>query len=104
VDLLISRFLEALAQDIYVEAANGDGTYTLRTNYVPQFAAEAQIPGSKFLVGDFNGDGLKDLAVLGTDRTITFSLSNRDATSRQVSQPFFGSPQGNALIFIGIFY
>jgi FG-GAP-like repeat len=70
---------------LYIEANNGNGTFTLRTNNVPQFIAEAQLPGSKFLVGDFNGDGLKDLAVIGTDRSLTFSLSNRDATSRQAT-------------------
>ena len=99
-----SDFLFLNGANLYAFLSNGDGTYTLRANYVPQFAAEAQTPGSKFLVGDFNGDGLKDLAVFGADQTITFSLSNRDATSRQVSQPYFGSPQTGALIFAGIFY
>ncbi|MGI8988760.1 MAG: FG-GAP repeat protein [Bryobacteraceae bacterium] len=61
------------------------------------------LPGSKFLVGDFNGDGFQDLAVLGTDRSITLSLSSRDGTSRQ-APTFFGAPEADALILTGIFY
>src|SRR5207248_1112695 len=56
---------------VYVEAANGDGTYTFRANYMPAFGAQSPYPTLFLSVGDFNGDGLQDLAVLGTDHSIT---------------------------------
>jgi len=86
----------------YVELANGDGTYTLRSSYLPQFVAAVQGVGSRFLVADYNGDGLQDIAVFGT--SFALAISKRDGTFSQVSQPFFGSPKLDASIFAGIFY
>jgi hypothetical protein len=71
---------------VLIEAANGDGTFTYRQSGLPQFTAEAALPGSKFVVGVFAGAayfGGQDIAVLGTDGSLTLSLTNRDGTARQ---------------------
>jgi hypothetical protein len=86
-----------------VEAANGNGTYTLRANNVPQFIAEAQLPGSNFFLGDFNGDGLQDLAVLGADRILLASISRQDGTSSQAPSTVLGFSSAGSLFFTGKF-
>ena len=64
-----------------VAFANGDGSWTVRNNWTPTFAAWAS-QGAAVLTGDFNGDGRADMALTGvrgwTGMPVAFS--NGDGT------------------------
>jgi hypothetical protein len=45
--------------------SNGDGTFTVTNLHVGDFARWAAVPGVRALVGDFNGDGRADIALVG---------------------------------------
>src|SRR4029079_12867354 len=47
-----------------VAFSNGDGTFRVTNNYVPNFAAWST-QGAAILPGDFNGDGRTDIALTG---------------------------------------
>ncbi|HWM12023.1 MAG TPA: S8 family serine peptidase [Solirubrobacteraceae bacterium] len=50
---------------IPIAFANGDGTWTITNGPAPQFITDwAHQPGVKLIAGDFNGNGLTDLALV----------------------------------------
>jgi hypothetical protein len=70
-----------------VAFSNGDGTFTVTSNLLPDFAAWASTPGVKVLVGDFNGDGRADLALTGPAwGSVPVALSNGNGTFTVVNQ------------------
>ena len=62
--------------------SNRDGTYRLTNSSITSFGTLAQTSGAKSLTGDFNNDGLTDMALLGAPGWTTFpiALSNGDGT------------------------
>lgn len=77
--------------DVYILLGNGDGTFKSPVGYVAQANPES------VAVGDFNGDGKLDLAVLnlcGTDpdgcsfSTLVLLLGNGDGTFQPVRMPW----------------
>jgi hypothetical protein len=79
---------------IYGFLSNGDGTFTQTFQAIgPSFGSP---PSSAYdlVLGDFNGDGKSDYALIGGNQVYGF-LSNGDGTFTQTSQalgPNFGSP------------
>ncbi len=69
---------------IPVAFSNGDGTWNVTNGGAPEFVAEwAHQPGVRLVAGDFNGNGLTDVALVrqtpGWD-TIPVAFSNGDGT------------------------
>ena len=76
-DLAVGNSPDILRQSalISVVRGNGDGTFQLPLNF-PFWSVPASIA-----VADFNGDGVQDLAVAGSDtNTVSILLGNGDAT------------------------
>src|ERR1700692_2613504 len=65
-----------------VAFSNGDGTFTVTNLPIANFAGWAATPNAKAIVGDFNGDGLADVALIGASgwSTMPVALSNGDGT------------------------
>ena len=66
-----------------VAFSNGDGTfYTANNGISSTFYSYAAQPGARPVTGDFNGDGLSDIAIIGgtTSNLIPIALSNGDGT------------------------
>jgi hypothetical protein len=65
---------------ISIALSTGEGRFTLRTGRLPEFPRLAQAPGVKVVTGDFNKDGLDDIALTGgpdwTGIPIAFSLGH----------------------------
>jgi hypothetical protein len=81
---------------IPVAYSNGDGTYNVIQDYAPDFAGWAYWAyGAKPVVGDFNGDGKDDIALIGAGyfTTIPVAFSNGDGTFRvtNTSSPNFAA-------------
>ena len=71
---------------------NGDGTFQAVLN------RNAGSNPSFLVVGDFNGDGISDLAVTGSTSTVLVLLGNRDGTFHVGSTNAVGSnPYGPAI-------
>ena len=62
------------SSNVSVFIGNGDGTLQTRVNY-----GVGSQPGN-LSVGDFNGDGKNDLAVLGSPNTLSILLGNGNGT------------------------
>jgi FG-GAP-like repeat len=71
-----------------VAFSNGDGTFRITNQGVPNFPSWAQAPNVKVLAGDFNGDGRTDLALTGGPAwaTIPVAFSNGDGTFNVTNQ------------------
>src|SRR5262249_44739856 len=71
-----------------VALANGDGTWTVTNQDVGEFGAWAASPGAKVVAGDFNGNGLTDLAVTGVMgwTTVPVAFSNGNGTWNVTNQ------------------
>jgi hypothetical protein len=66
-----------------VAISNGDGTFYTANNAISStFYGYAAQPGARPVTGDFNGDGLSDIAIIGgtTANLIPIALSNGDGT------------------------
>jgi hypothetical protein len=69
-------------ETVPVAFSNGDGTFRVTNSPLPVFAAQAVYAVSR-LSGDFNGDGMQDIALAGTAREsggLHVALSNGDGT------------------------
>ena len=69
---------------IPVAFSNGDGTFRVTNDYVPNFPLYATQSGALAVAGDFNGDGKADLALTGGRgwNTVPVAFSNGDGTFR----------------------
>ena len=88
---------------IPVAFADGSGTFRITNGDVGSFAAWAALPGVTRLVGDFNGDGRADIALVNvptsiTAGTIPIAFSNGDGTFRVTTTEF---PDGGFRIWAG---
>ncbi len=65
-----------------VAFSGGDGTFNLTNLANQQFATYAATPGAKPLVGDFNRDGMADIALIGPPQWgfVPVAFSNGDGT------------------------
>jgi FG-GAP-like repeat/Ricin-type beta-trefoil lectin domain len=66
-----------------IAISNGDGSfYTINNAISSTFYSYAAQPGARPVIGDFNGDGLSDIAIIGgtTTNLIPIALSNGDGT------------------------
>ncbi|HEY2510967.1 MAG TPA: VCBS repeat-containing protein [Polyangiaceae bacterium] len=65
-----------------VAFSNGDGTFRVTNDYVPNFPAYATQAGALPVAGDFNGDGRADIALTGGKgwNTVPVAFSNGDGT------------------------
>jgi FG-GAP-like repeat len=65
-----------------VAFSNGDGTFNVTNLPIANFAGWAATPNVKILVGDFNGDGRADVALIGPSgwNTMPVAFSNGDGT------------------------
>lgn len=62
--------------------SKGDGTFSVMTSVVPNFPAWVTTSGAKTVSGDFNGDGLGDIALVGGVgwATVPVAYSNGNGT------------------------
>jgi hypothetical protein len=77
---------------IPVAFSNRDGTFNVTNRPVPLFPGWAK--GVKTVAGDFNGDGVADIAATGGPgwRTVAFAFSNRDGTFEPGNLPMADVP------------
>src|ERR1700680_4833673 len=73
---------------IPVAFSKGDGTFRVTTESAPDFAAWAVNPGVKIVTGNFNADGLTDLAAFGGAgwASIPVAFSKGDGTWRVTNE------------------
>jgi hypothetical protein len=76
---------------IPVASANGDGTWNVTNGAAPQFITDwAHQPGVTLIAGDFNGNGLTDLALVRQTpgwSSIPMAFSNGDGTWTITNRP-----------------
>jgi hypothetical protein len=74
---------------IPVAFSGGDGSFSVTNHGVPSFPAWANSVGVQAVVGDFNGDWLADIALVGGRgwATIPIAFSNGDGTFSVVNEP-----------------
>jgi hypothetical protein len=72
-----------------VAFSNGNGTFNVTNLPISNFAVWAATPNAKPLVGDFNGDGLTDVALTGSAgwATLPVAFSNGNGTFNVTNQP-----------------
>jgi hypothetical protein len=72
-----------------VAFSNGDGTYNVTNLPITNFATWAATPNVQAIVGDFNGDGLADVALVGGAgwATVPVAFSNGDGTFNVTNLP-----------------
>ena len=72
-----------------VAFSNGDGTFNISNQPIVNFAIWAATANAKPLVGDFNADGLTDLALTGVSgwSTLPVAFSNGNGTFNVTNQP-----------------
>src|SRR6185295_4926941 len=78
-----------------VAFSNGDGTFLVKNLFIGDFAGWAAQPGVKVHLGDFNDDGLTDIALTGGSdwNTLPVAFSNGDG-SFTVTNHFVGDFAG----------
>jgi hypothetical protein len=84
---------QAAWHTIPVAFSDGSGTFRITNGEVGSFAVWAALPGVTRLVGDFNGDGRADIALVNvptnvTAATIPVAFSNGDGTFRVTATQF----------------
>jgi hypothetical protein len=64
--------------------SKGNGAFTVLKQDVPEFPGWAMVPGARAFVGDIDGDGAADVALIGGDgwNTLPVAFSNRNGTYR----------------------
>ena len=69
--------------------SHGDGTFTITNGYVGIFGSWAANPAAKKLVGDFDGNGFQDVALIGVPgwSTVPIAFSNGNGTFFVRNQP-----------------
>jgi hypothetical protein len=83
-----------------VAFSNGNGTFAVTNDAISEFSTYAVQGGAEALVGDFNGDGLADLALTGGHipssgapwNTIPVAFSNGNGTFRVTNDAVSGFP------------
>jgi hypothetical protein len=72
-----------------VAFSNGDGSFNVTNLPIANFAGWAATANAKPLIGDFNGDGLADVALTGASgwATLPVAFSNGDGTFNVTNQP-----------------
>lgn len=72
-----------------VAFSNGDGTFNITNQPIANFATWAATPNAHAIVGDFNGDGLADVALIGPSgwATMPVAFSNGDGTFNVTNMP-----------------
>ena len=72
-----------------VAFSNGTGTFTVTNTPIATFAAWAATPNAKVLVGDFNGDGKTDVALIGPSgwASMPVAFSNGNGTFTVTNMP-----------------
>jgi hypothetical protein len=73
---------------IPVAFSHGDGKFDVKNESSPYFAQYASATSAKVFVGDFNGDGRADLALLGVGSNIWVASSNGDGTFRITNEVY----------------
>ena len=92
-----------------VAFSNGDGTFTVTNLPITNFAGWAATPNAKAIVGDFNGDGLADVALIGPSSwgSMPVAFSNGDGTFNVTNVPIASfatwAATPNAQILVGDF-
>lgn len=73
---------------IPIAFSNGDGTFTVKNLQTPNLPSWSQVSGAYAVAGDFNGDHLADIALLGGSNwsSIPLGLSNGNGTFQQANQ------------------
>jgi hypothetical protein len=74
-----------------VALSNGDGSFTVEQRAVGSFAGWAATAGVKAVAGDFNGDGLDDIALTGGAGWTTVPVATASAAGFSISNHAAGS-------------
>jgi hypothetical protein len=92
-----------------VAFSNGDGTFNVTNLPITNFAGWAATANAKAIVGDFNGDGLADVALIGAAgwATMPVAFSNGDGTFNVTNLPITNfaawATSANVQILVGDF-
>jgi hypothetical protein len=78
-DLAVVNLVNGAEGSVTILLGNGNGTFTQAANSPVSVGTGGPNTPSSVVVGDFNGDGIPDLAVAGTP-TVTILLGNGDGT------------------------
>jgi len=65
---------------IPIAFSNSDGTFTWKNELLRWMPYWASLPGAQVVGGDFNGDGLADIAVTGIFGAVPVAFSNGDGS------------------------
>ncbi len=78
-DLAVANLVNGAEGSVTILLGNGEGTFTQAANSPVSVGTGGPNTPSSVVVGDFNGDGIPDLAVAGTP-TVTILLGKGDGT------------------------